>query len=366
MESRFDRVELKASRNDSGAIIDSPVLTRAGVFDYRNADGSVRKEYRPPSAVFAADSLAAYRALPITNGHPGKVNHTNVQSVLCGTVTSPGRQDGQNLVADIVVHVTAPVDVDGKKELSVGYDVELDETPGTTPEGERYDAVQTKIVPNHLALVKKGRAGTARLNLDAAEDAANENQPEPKKETAMPKVRLDSGIEYEASQEVIHALETARKANATLEAERDSQKARADAADGKVAKLEGDAAKMRQDAFAAAKARIELEARAKALGVEFKADSADRALREAIIGKVRNDSADLTAKSDAYIEAAFDLAVAQADAQSAAAGQQRAAANGAGAPAPAPAGVRKDSADDATKSAGSAREAMVAAMRKQG
>lgn len=359
METRFDRVELKARRDEKGAIIDSPVLTRTGVFEYRNADGSIRREYRPPEAVFAADSLSAFKGLPITNGHPGKVNNNNVQSVLLGTVTSEGRRDGNDLRADVVIHATAPVDVDGNKELSVGYDVEIDETPGTTPEGERYDVKQIKIVPNHLAVVKKGRAGNARLNLDAA-DAESESQPEPKKEIDMPKVRLDNGIEYDAAPEVVHALDKMRADSAKLEAERDTLKARADKADADLAAAKAAEAQIRQDAFAAAKARIDLEGKAKALGVDFKSDSTDRQLREAVIAKVRNDSVDLSAKSDAYIEAAYDLATAQADAQQAAAGAQRAAVNGAAATGE----QRKDSADQPAASASSARERMIANRNK--
>ena len=40
----------------------------------------------------------------------------------------------------------------GLKELSLGYNLDLDETPGEW-EGQPYDAVQRNIVINHLALV---------------------------------------------------------------------------------------------------------------------------------------------------------------------------------------------------------------------
>jgi hypothetical protein len=32
-------------------------------------------------------------------------------------------------------------------------------TPGTSPEGEKYDGRMTQIVANHIALVEAGRAG---------------------------------------------------------------------------------------------------------------------------------------------------------------------------------------------------------------
>src|SRR5690606_10908963 len=110
-------------------------------------------------------------------------------------------QDGNDLAADIVIHDPSPVDA-GKKELSCGYEVTFDETPGVSPEGERYDAIQTSIKPNHLALVFRGRAGNARLNLDAADEAANNLEGN----SIMDKVRLDNGLSYEAAPEVIHEV----------------------------------------------------------------------------------------------------------------------------------------------------------------
>ena len=51
------------------------------------------------------------------------------------------------------------------RELSCGYNLRLDETPGVW-EGQPYDAIQRDIEINHLALVDKARAGEqARLNL---------------------------------------------------------------------------------------------------------------------------------------------------------------------------------------------------------
>lgn len=53
------------------------------------------------------------------------------------------------------------------RELSLGYDLVLDETPGEW-NGQPYDAIQTEIVINHLAIVREARAGEqARLNIDS-------------------------------------------------------------------------------------------------------------------------------------------------------------------------------------------------------
>jgi hypothetical protein len=40
--------------------------------------------------------------------------------------------------------------------------------PAFRPNGERYDAIQKNIVGNHLAIVDRGRAGSARVRMDAA------------------------------------------------------------------------------------------------------------------------------------------------------------------------------------------------------
>lgn len=306
MTLRFDRVPIKAQRTDTGYIRDTPVLTRTGVFSYRNPDGTERREYRPEAAVFAADSLAGFAAIPITDGHPGKVTSKNVRHAVVGTVLSPGRQDGNNLLADIIIYDTAPVEA-GRKELSVGYEVDLDETPGVTPEGEHYDAIQTSIRPNHLALVQRGRAGNARLNLDAADEVAETGDTEMPNEN-MVQVRLD-GLTYQASPEVAKALETLREDVKSATEAKDAAEAKADALAKKVKEHEDGAEQAKADAFAAAKARIELEARADELHVSFDESVSDLSLQKEIIKKIMGDDVKLDERSDAYIQAAYDMAI---------------------------------------------------------
>jgi len=48
---------------------------------------------------------------------------------------------------------------DGKRGLSMGYLVDIKHESGTTPDGEAYDAIQTNLRMNHIALVDQGRAG---------------------------------------------------------------------------------------------------------------------------------------------------------------------------------------------------------------
>lgn len=308
MVMRYDRAPLKATRTDEGFIVDTPVLTRTGVFEYRDGGGRVRREFRPPEEVFNADSMATLRGKPITDGHPGKVTAKNVRQHMIGTALSAGRQDGDNMVGDIQIVDPGPVDA-GNKELSLGYELDLDETPGTSPQGERYDAVQRNIRYNHLAVVKRGRAGNARLNLDAA-DAVTKTEEE--NDMTMVKIRLDSGLSYDAAPEVANELERLRAEVKIATTKADAEAARADTEKARADQAEAGIAKAREDAHGAAVARVKLEATAAQHKVEFKADTADRVLREGVIKAIRGDSFDLTGKSDGYVEAAFDLAVGEA------------------------------------------------------
>lgn len=351
MTMRYDRVPLKATRNDAGYIVDTPILTRTGVFIYRGPDGRERREYRPPEVVFAADSLSAYKGIPITDGHPGKVTSKNVKQHIVGTVMSEGRQDGNDLAADIVIHDPSPVEA-GKKELSCGYEVTFDETPGVSPQGERYDAIQTSIKPNHLALVFRGRAGNARLNLDAADEAANHQE----ETSVMDKIRLDSGLSYEAAPEVIQEVNRLRQDLATANTAKDQAEARADSLDAKVKELEGSIDTIKQDAQSAALGRVKLESQAKDLGVDFKADAKDRDIQEAVIKKIRGDAFKMDGKSDDYVAAAFDMAVAEKQSRQDTVAATRQAMNQDGAP-----GGQKP---DQSMSASAARAQYIAGIRK--
>ncbi|OAM31664.1 hypothetical protein A7P96_05105 [Eikenella sp. NML03-A-027] len=301
MSIRYDRAPVKATQNEDGFIYDTPVLTRTGVFVYLNPDGSERREYRPPEEVFHVDSLQGYKGLPITNGHPGLVTSANAANHTIGAVLGEARQDGKNLIADIVIHNPAAVNA-GNKDLSVGYKLDLDETPGISPDGERYDAVQRNIRPNHLAIVKKGRAGVARLNMDG--DAVFND-----KDVTMSKMRLDNGIEYDAAPEVIQAYNKLKQDAADSEAAKAKEQARADAAEADLKKLQSELPQMKQDALATARSRVELEAVANTHQVEFNADSADRAIKEGVIKAIRGNSVNFDGKSDDYVQAAYDFAL---------------------------------------------------------
>jgi hypothetical protein len=316
--NRFDFAQLRATKTDEGFLVDTPIVGRVGIQTYINADGTTRKEYRPADEVFNVDALDSMKGKPITDAHPkGKVTAANFKKLAIGSILSAGKQDGDNVKAEIIIHDADAIDKaekGGIRELSLGYTVDLDETPGEY-NGEKYDAVQRNIKVNHLALVSRGRAGNARLNLDRFDAVVYMGDDMSDK---LSRVRLDNGIEYDAAPEVAHALDKLRDdaaisktnvdtANSQIEklaGERDTLKARVDGFQAEIEKVRADALEV---ARAEIKARAELEKAAEGFKVDH-AGKSDREVKEAVIKLVRAD-ADLTGKSEEYVQAAFDIAV---------------------------------------------------------
>lgn len=315
---RYDRAPIKATRTDEGYLVDTPVIGRVGIQIYRDAKGGIRRELRPPEEVFAADSLATYSGKPITDEHPSEaVTARNAKKLSVGIMQTEGKQDGDNVVASITIFDQDVIDkiIDGgKRELSLGYKVDLEQTSGVW-NGQEYDAIQRNIRVNHLAIVPRGRAGNARLNLDRF-DAELFN---PEEEVNMPadnlgRIRLDSGLEYQAAPEVIYAFEKVRNdlAESTVRIDElhkqiDGLAAERDALKSEVAKVE----QIKADALTAARAELKTRVELEKVAETFKVDhngKTDREVRELVIKSVRTD-ADLTGKSEDYINAAFDIAV---------------------------------------------------------
>lgn len=150
-------------------------VTRTGVLRYRDGTGREWGEYRPPEEVFATDSLATLRAAPVTDGHPSEMVRADSWTALArGHVDGAPVREGSLVVVDLAVQDAALVGLvesGERREVSCGYDCDVDPTPGVTPEGERYDAVQRAIRYNHVALGPRGwgRAGAqVSLRMDGA------------------------------------------------------------------------------------------------------------------------------------------------------------------------------------------------------
>lgn len=166
---RFDSIPLnRAIYTQEGYLEDTPILTTTGIFEYHNPDGSIRRELRLPDEVFAPESLASYSGKPVIVTHDaGLITKDNVHKEQIGTILSAGFKDRDTVRAKIIIHDTDALKKSNLKKLSLGYNLELDETPGVW-NGQPYDAIQRNIFINHLALVREARAGEqARLNIDS-------------------------------------------------------------------------------------------------------------------------------------------------------------------------------------------------------
>lgn len=413
--TRYDFAPLRAKLTEDGYLIDSPVVSRVGIFDYRRADGTIRKELRRPDAVFDPLHLASLRGKPVTVGHPGYVNAQNVRQHVVGTVLSEGRRDGDHLTADLVIYDTDAVTKGGKRELSLGYSVTLNEEPGEW-NGQKFDAEQVAMIVNHCAIVDKGRAGVARLNLDGAdaeevaseslaEDTATEpvqphpppaplppvtiaarkaatpastpapvSPPQPASQeptvadTTVPAstppaaarlvlVRVD-GIEYHVPPEVARDQERLRDAARAEKLRADTAEAERDALKEGAARFDAEKAQIKLDASVASRARVKLETEAEKNGVEVRSDMSDREMREAVIRKVRGSDARFDGKSDDYVTASYDIALAEAARTVDQSARNRTIVQGAVPPAP---GQRSDALSPARRfvSANAARDVMI-------
>lgn len=172
--SRYDRGEIlgEAEITDEGYIKANAIVTRTGIFNYRNGDGSLRKELRHPDDVWNKDSIESMKMIPVTNDHPIEklVNSENSKFLSIGYTGENVLDKDPFVLANFVITDKNGVDAvikNGRKELSLGYTVDLEEMPGEYL-GERYDARQKNIRYNHLAIVDKARAGAeARIALDS-------------------------------------------------------------------------------------------------------------------------------------------------------------------------------------------------------
>lgn len=194
---RFSRTDALGAVESTpqGGIRVPATVTRAGVFPYRLPDGSVRREYRPPEEVLAPESLATLKAAPVTEDHPADpVTPANWRAVAVGHVGEGVQANQDRVDAPLVIQDQGTIQkVNGGslRECSCGYSCDLELSPGVTPSGEEFDAVQRAIRYNHVAIGPSGwgRQGpTVAMRLDSG-DAIEERADAVEKETI-------NGVEY--------------------------------------------------------------------------------------------------------------------------------------------------------------------------
>jgi len=141
---------------------------------------------RDEADVFDEDSVASFRSVPVTIGHPKKdgknisVTADNAAELQVGVLEGMPVRDDNKLGGDLVIARQDAIDKieDGSQELSAGYTCDVEMVTGDDGETLYF---QRNIRANHIAIVDKGRAGTSvriaddeepELNVEAEEATA--------------------------------------------------------------------------------------------------------------------------------------------------------------------------------------------------
>jgi len=317
-------------------------IARTGIQHYTDSDGSIRREYRPETEVASPESLASFAGKAITSEHPPVLldseNTKNYQVGFSGTEVVY-----DNGFVKAVMTITDEDTIErimkgDAREVSAGYRVNYDPTPGVTENGEHYDGIQKEIIGNHIAVVRRGRAGPqVKLHLDR-QDAADPSLISNTGDHLMTAKVVFDGAEFEVTESVALAItkerddakmsyEDMKKKYDELQAAADSMKSEMDAME-KEMKGKMDAAEGRADALAEqveelktelataqevnldsmVEERVALIEKAKPV-LDSAYDFAGKAAREVMVDAikaVRGDELDLSEKSDDYVQAMFD------------------------------------------------------------
>lgn len=158
--------------------------TRTGVFPYMDGAGKVRLELRHPDDVFDPASLATLKYAPVTIEHPPiMLDPKNVSEYSVGHTTERVEVNREMVDTDLIIEHQDAIDAVEKgslRELSSGYTADIVEEEGVY-NGAPYNARQKNIRYNHLAIVKRGRAGPeVRLRLDSADAVMQGSVSKPK------------------------------------------------------------------------------------------------------------------------------------------------------------------------------------------
>lgn len=234
----FDSASVR--RTPDGYMTATARVARTGIQIYKGSevgrpDMERVRVYRPGDSVFDDAALRSIAHKPITLDHPPQgVNSKNWKKLARGQVGSRVVRDGEFVEVPLVLMDEDAIQsvVAGTKELSLGYSTELKWGSGMTLDGQPYDAVQTAIRANHLAVVGAARGGSM-LRI------GDEHQTE-ESIMAMKSILVD-GVTLEMSDTaaavVQRALSVADAAVKKAEEERDEEKKKA-----KDAKAASDAA----------------------------------------------------------------------------------------------------------------------------
>lgn len=348
----FDRVSLgDAVLTPEGYLRVPARISRTGLQDYygweigQEPADRLFKVYRPADEVFAQEALDSIQLKPVTDNHPWDgVDASTWKERAVGIVGQDVTRDGDHVKATLLLTDANAINKvqRGVVELSAGYSSELLVEPGTTDAGETYDAKQTAIRVNHVAIVEQGRCGpTCRVGADHMPMTTDCNgnsrckcqrTPQPPKGQDMTKTVTVDGKQIEVTADVASVIE-ALQAKVTAADEKysalvDTSKQLADiveahnavkasevaAKDAKIAELEKKVPTA-DELDRLATERAALVSDAKLIVSDLDPIGKDTAAIKAEAVKAKLGDAAVEGKSADYVAAAFDMLVATAKAE---------------------------------------------------
>lgn len=287
-----DRQTIQSARvlRDSGEMIAPVTIARTGVMLYKAkelgtqfadlAPESIVRVMTPPEVLFDAATIELCRSAPVTIGHPKEdVNLSNNKQLQKGFIEGIPIADGSFLTGYVVLNDTNAIKLvdSGVDQTSWGHTAMVERRAG-----DGYDAVKTKITSvNHLAIVQRGRAQTTRIG-----DSGEEIQ-------LVDKAMLDT---VEAERDILSGKVedlTQKLANAAASKLSDEQ----------INSIVEERVKSRTDLL------MEVARLGDCSALDF-AGKSEQEIKRMVVSKLRD--ADVSAKSDDYVNAIFEIALEDA------------------------------------------------------
>lgn len=325
---RYDSARLKQSRKDSwGFLVVDATVCRPGVYPYRQPDGTIRRELKPPEEVFATSHQESVGQAVVTDGHPAvAVTPKNARQLQVGQADSQVTQVGDGLVVTLKItdeDTIKSIDSRQKTQISLGKNVRIDETSGIwrgvegNEPAQPFDVIQREMTTNHIAVLPHGRVQGARLHLDSG---AAEMVPDKEDDTMTTntmqltidgaELTLDTGaasVIKSYLEKTQGALTTAQSTLTQVTGERDALQAKFDQAGTDLTAAKKASTDLQAKLPELVKARQALVAKATQLVGTEKVSTmdglSDLELRKAVCA---DKGIELKDRPDAYIEARFD------------------------------------------------------------
>jgi hypothetical protein len=283
--------------------------------------------YRDPDVVFDSASMMSLAGRPVTRGHPTvPVTADNWLELSKGQMGGVIRRDGEHVVAPMaIMDASAVKEVgEGARSLSAGYTVDVIPAVGAAADGTPYQFKQAgQLRFNHVAYLPDNnpRGGNTRIGDDRRDGQGGDPVTDQKtplnhgdRHMALKTIIVD-GLPVETTDageaavnllrgklsDAATAMTTAKAANDAALAAKDAELATKDAQIADLTTKVLDAAAL--DALVAERSSIVSKAKALAPTLDV-AGKSNLDIKRAVLGDAVKD------KSDAYVDAAFDIKTA--------------------------------------------------------